>query len=401
MPEERVLGSREMNEMDTGQLDPFREQVLVSPGPTQVPPDVLEVLARPLLHHRAPQFRAAFRGVRSGLQKIAQTENPVLLLACTGTGAMESAIVNLCAPGDAVLVPSAGYFGERWIELAERYGCDVVPLRYEWGQIPSAEDLDLALRARPDVKAVFLVHSETSTGVVIDLERFAAVAKSVDVLLVVDSVSSFAAVPIQTDAWDIDVLLSSSHKALMTPPGLAFLILSPRALEAANASPIPRFYLDWGQNLATQLGEEPETWFSAATSLVSGLEAALARIGREGLDTVYERHAQLGRRCRSRVKALELELFSPDDDTAVVLSAVRMPPGIDSTAVVRVMHDRWGITVADGEARLKGNIVRIGHLGYVSEDDVDRAVQALGAAVEEVGASRRTELAAAPRVEVA
>ena len=390
-----------MNEVDTGQLDPFREQVLVSPGPTQVPPDVLEVLARPLLHHRAPQFRAAFRGVRSGLQKIARTENPVLLLACTGTGAMESAIVNLCAPGDAVLVPSAGYFGERWIELAERYGCNVVPLRYEWGQIPSAEDLDLALRARPDVKAVFLVHSETSTGVVIDLERFAAVTKSADVLLVVDAVSSFAAVPIHTDTWDIDVLLSSSHKALMTPPGLAFLILSPRALEAANASPIPRFYLDWGQNLATQLGEEPETWFSAATSLVSGLEAALARIGREGLDRVYERHVQLGRRCRSRVKALELELFSPDDDTGAVLTAVRMPPAIDSTAVVRVMHDRWGITVADGEARLKGNIVRIGHLGYVSEDDVDRAVQALGAAVEEVGAAQRTEVAVAPRTEVA
>jgi serine---pyruvate transaminase len=378
---------------NTAQLDPFREQVLVSPGPTQVPPDVLEVLARPLLHHRAPQFRAAFRGVRSGLQEIGQTENSVLLLACTGTGAMESAVVNLCAPGDAVLVVSAGYFGERWIDLAERYGCDVVPLRYEWGRIPSAEDLDRALRARPDVKAVFLVHSETSTGVVIDLARFGTAVKSADVLLVVDSVSSFAAVPIQADNWGIDVLLSSSHKALMTPPGLAFLILSPRALEAANAAPLPRFYLDWGQNLATQLGEEPETWFSAATSLVSGLEAALARIGREGLDRVYERHVQLGRRCRSGVKALELELFSPDDDTAAVLTAVRMPPGIDSTAVVRVMHDRWGITIADGEARLKGNIVRIGHLGYVSEDVVDRAVQALGAAVEEVAAAQRTEVA--------
>ena len=161
----------------------------------------------------------------------------------------------------------------------------------------------------------------------------------------------------------------------------------------ANAAPLPRFYLDWGQNLATQLGEEPETWFSAATSLVSGLEAALARIGREGLDRVYERHVQLGRRCRSGVKAFEFELFSPDDDTAAVLTAVRMPPGIDSTMVVRVMHDRWGITIADGEARLKGNIVRIGHLGYVSEDDVDRAVQALGAAVEEVGAGQRSEVA--------
>src|SRR6266566_1161968 len=145
-----------MDDLDTAKLDPFREQTLVAPGPTQVPPDVLEVLARPVLHHRGPQFRAAFRGVRSGLQEIARTENPVLLLACTGTGAMESAVVNLCAPGDAVLVVSAGYFGERWVDLAERYGCDVVALRYEWGQIPSAEDLDRALSARPDVKAVLL-----------------------------------------------------------------------------------------------------------------------------------------------------------------------------------------------------------------------------------------------------
>jgi serine---pyruvate transaminase len=365
----------------------------MAPGPTQVPPDVREVLARPVLHHRGPQFQSALRGVRSGLQEIAETENAVLVLACTGTGAMESAVVNVAGPGDTVLVVSAGYFGERWVELAERYGCDVVPLRYEWGDIPRAEDLDRALRARPDVKAVFLVHSETSTGVVLDLERFATAAKSADALLVVDSVSSFAAVPIRVDAWSIDVLLSSSHKALMTPPGVAFLILSPAALAAAKEAPLPRFYLDWGQNLATQLGDVPETWFSAAVSLVSGLEAALARIGREGLDSVYERHVHLGRRCRSGVRTLGLELFSPDDDTAAVLTAVRMPPGIDSTAVVRIMHDRWGITIADGEARLRGNIVRVGHLGYVTEIDVDRAVQALGAAVDEIAAFRTTEVA--------
>jgi aspartate aminotransferase-like enzyme len=389
-----------VHELDTAnfdrlrrEIDPLREQTLMAPGPTQVPPDVLEVLARPVLHHRGPRFRAALRGVRSGLQEIAGTENPVLMLACTGTGAMESAVLNLCSPGDTVLVVSAGYFGERWIELAERYGCDVVPLRYEWGTIPSAEDLDRALRARPDVKSVFLVHSETSTGVVLDLERFAAAAKSAEVLLVVDSVSSFAAVPIEVDNWAVDVLLSSSHKALMTPPGLAFLILSPRALEAANEAPLPRFYLDWGRNLATQLGDEPETWFSAAVSLVSGLEAALAHIRREGLDLVHERHIRSAARCRSRVRELGLELFSPDDDTAAVLTAVRMPPGIDSTAVVRIMHDRWGITIADGEARLKGNIVRIGHLGYFTEADVDQAVEALGSAIDEVAESQRTQVA--------
>jgi len=161
------------------------EQILVPPGPTPVPPVVAEALARPVLHHRGPQFRAALRRVREGIQEIGQTHKPVILLACTGTGVMESAVVNLCGPDDPVLVVSAGYFGERWVTIAERYGCEVVPLRYEWGAVPSAEDLEHALQARPDVKAAFMVHSETTTGVVMDLERLAAVSKPAGARLVV------------------------------------------------------------------------------------------------------------------------------------------------------------------------------------------------------------------------
>jgi aspartate aminotransferase-like enzyme len=295
---------------------------------------------------------------------------------------MESAIVNLCGPGDSVAVVSAGYFGERWIELAERYGCKVVPLRYEWGAVPSAEDLAELLNAT-EVKAVYLVHSETSTGVILDLERFGAVAKAAGVMLVVDAVSSLGAVPIETDAWGVDVLISSSHKALMTPPGVAIVVASEKALDAANTAPLPRFYLDWGANLITQLGDEPETWFSATTSLIVALEAALSFIRAQGLEAVYRRHVQTGRRCRAVVKATGLTLFSPDDDTAAVLTAVRMPEGVDSSPVVRAMHNRWGVTVADGEARLKGQIVRIGHLGYISEADVELATAALSAAVAE------------------
>jgi aspartate aminotransferase-like enzyme len=297
---------------------------------------------------------------------------------------MESAVVNLCGPGDTVLCVSAGYFGERWIALAERYGCDVVPLRYEWGAVPSAEDLDRVLRSRSSVKAVFLVHSETSTGVVLDLEQFGAVSKAAGVMLVVDAVASLGAVPIETDAWGIDVLISSSHKALMTPPGVAIVMASPTALEAANAAPLPRFYLDWGGNLITQSGDEPETWFSATVSLIVGLEAALSSIREEGFTAVYHRHVHVARQCRSALKAIGLTLFSPDDDSAAVLTAVRMPESVDSTTVVRAMHDRWGVAVADGEAELKGKIVRIGHLGYISESDVDVAVSALSAAVSEM-----------------
>lgn len=376
----------------SAQADSELHRILVAPGPTPVPPLVAEALARPVLHHRGAEFRGTLRRVREGLQEIGQTSNSILLLACTGTGAMESVVVNLCTPGDPVLVVSAGYFGERWVALAERYGCDVVPLRYEWGAVPSAEDLERALQARPDVRAVFMVHSETSTGVVMDLERLASVSKAADALLVVDAVSSFAAVPIQTDEWGIDVLVSSSHKALMTPPGIAFVVVSRSALEAANNAPLPRFYLDWAENLVTQLGDEPETWFSAAVSLVVALEVALSTIHEQGLASVYRRHLEMGRQCRAAVKALGLELFSPDDDTASVLTAVRMPDGVDSTDIVRAMDERFGVTVADGEARLKGRIVRIGHLGYISESDVERAVAALGAVVAAVAIDRNSRV---------
>src|SRR5207249_2810224 len=211
------------------------------------------------------------------------------------------------------------YFGERWIALAERYGCDVVPLQYEWGAVPSAEDLERVLRSRSSVKAVFLVHSETSTGVVLDVEQFGEVSKSASVMLVVDAVSSLGAVPIETDAWGIDVLISSSHKALMTPPGVAIVMASPTALEAANAAPRPRYYLDWGGNLITQSRDEPETWFSATVSLIVGLEAALSSIRDEGFAAVYDRHLHVARQCRSALKAIGLTLFSPDDESSAVL----------------------------------------------------------------------------------
>ena len=372
--------------------NPSFPPALVAPGPTQVPPEVLEVMARPILHHRSSLFREALRAVRDGLQEIAQSEYPVLLLTCTGTAATESAVVNLARPGAGAAVVAAGYFGERWVELAELYGLDVVPVRYDWGAVPSPADLEEALRRRPDVRTVYLVHSETSTGVVLDLKAFTEVAKSAGALLVVDAVSSFAAVPIETDAWGIDVLITSSHKALMTPPGLAFLFLSPAALEAAGEGSQPRFYLDWARNLATQVGTDPETWFSPAVSLVTGLEQALRMIEREGLDAVYSRHISLGRRCRAAVKQIGLELFSPDDDSAAVMTAVRMPEGVDSSDVVQAMHDDGRVAIGDGEAKLKGSIVRIGHLGYVAEADVDRAVRALGSAVESLSATSKPRL---------
>ena len=370
--------ARTSSELGFEQPRPSR---LVSPGPTPIPPEVVEALTRPLLHHRVPEFRAVLRNVRRDLQELARTQNPVLLLGCTGTAAMESAIVNLCSPSDPVLVVSAGYFGERWVTLAERYGCDVVALRYEWGAVPSPDDLERALRERPDIKAVFLVHSETSTGVVLDLQRFGAAAQSSGALLVVDAVSSLGAVLLETDAWGVDVLISSSHKALMTPPGIAIVFLSAAAREVAAASPLPRYYLDWHANLTPQSRDEPETWFSATVSLIVGLEAALSLIREEGFESRYQRHVQMGRQCRSAVKSIGLTLFSPDDDSSAVLTAVGMPDGVNSSEVVQAMHEQSRVTAADGEAILRGKIVRIGHLGYNSAEDVDLAVAALSSAV--------------------
>ena len=360
------------------------KRYLFTPGPTPVPPEVLAALAQPIVHHRGSDFRPVYRQCLERLKELCRTSSDVLLFTSSGTGAMESAVANLCAPGSRVVVVSAGAFGERWIEIAERYGCDVVPLRYEWGEVPRPSDLESVLADSSDVRAVLLTHSETSTGVVSDLQAQAATIRPSGAHVVVDAVSSLGALPLEMDAWGVDVVCSGSQKALMTPPGLAVAAVSDAVWEPEGTLSSPRYYFDWERTRKAQ--EKLDAPFTPAIPLVAGLNVALGLLLEEGLDRVYDRHVRLGRACRAGAKAMGLELFSPDDDSSAVVTAIRTPPGVDAGELVSLLRDRYGVQLAKGHGPLGSSVFRIGHIGYYDIFDVATALAAVERGLVEIGA---------------
>jgi aspartate aminotransferase-like enzyme len=360
------------------------KRYLFTPGPTPVPPEVLAVLARPLVHHRGPDFRRTYASCLERLQQVCRTEHDVLLFTSPGSGAMESAVANLLAHGDRAVVLSAGNFGERWAELVSAYGAELVHERLEWGATPEPDDLRRALDRAGGAKVVFLTHSETSTGVVADVQALAAVARDAGALVAVDAVSSLGAVPLETDAWGIDVVAAGSQKALMTPPGLAFAAVSPRALEAARAGGSGRYVYDWERTRAAQA--KLDAPFTPAVSLVAALDVALELILDAGLETAFSRHARLGRACREGIKAMGLELFSPDDERSAVVTAVRGPAGVDLAEMLLTLRDRFGVQLIGGQGRLKGEIFRIGHIGWFDVFDIATALAAVELVLSEAGA---------------
>jgi len=359
------------------------KRYLMAPGPTPVPPEVLAAGAEPVLHHRGPDFRAVMLRCVERLGLVLQTANDVLLFTASGSGAFESAVVNLLSPGERVLAVSAGEFGERWARLAAAYGADVQGLRYDWGETPRAEDV----RARAEetgAGVVFLVHSETSTGVVADVQSLAQAAREAGATVVVDAVSSLGAVPLETDAWELDVVVSGSQKALMTPPGLSLTSVSSAAWERCARTTTPRFYFDW-EKLRASL-ETGTTPFTPAVSLVASLDVALGLLLEEGLDAAFARHAALGRACREGAKAMGLELFSPDEERSAVVTAILAPEGVDARELVLALRDRFGITVAGGHGELGSRMFRIGHIGYYDVFDITTALAAVELLLVESGA---------------
>jgi aspartate aminotransferase-like enzyme len=356
---------------------------LFTPGPTPVPPEVLAALAEPVLHHRARDYREIYERCLGRLREVYRTQNDVLMFTTSGTGAFESAVANLTTPGERQLVLSAGNFGERWAGMVKAFGAELVHVRLDWGETPEPDDLRSAL-AGGDVRVVYLTHSETSTGVVCDVQALAAVAKDAGALVVVDAVSSLGAVPLETDAWDIDAVVSGSQKALMCPPGVAFVSVSPGALEAAARATAPRFVLDWERTRKAQA--KLDAPFTPAVSIVRALDVALGLLLDEGLQAAFDRHARLGRACREGAKAMGLELFSPDEERSAVVTAIRAPDGIDATEVVSTLRDRFGITIANGQGELKGKILRIGHIGWFDVFDITTALAALELVLADAGA---------------
>jgi serine---pyruvate transaminase len=360
-----------------------RKRYLFTPGPTPVPPEVLAAIGAPVVHHRSPDFLPVYERVLDRLHEVCRTENDVLLFGASGTGAFESAVANLVSPGEPHLVVSAGSFGERWVAMTTAFGADVDVLRYAWGETADADDLRARLRER-EAKAVWIVQSETSTGVVADVRSLAAAAKEAGSLVVVDAVSSLGAVPLETDAWGLDVVASGAQKALMTPPGLAMTTGSPAAWERAASSTSPRFYWDWEK---TRKGQQTlDAPVTPPVSLVAGLDVALGMLLEEGLEAAFDRHRRLGRACREGLKAMGLQLSSPDDDSSAVVTAAYAPDGIDSDELVLLLRDRHGVTLAPGQGELKGKIFRIGHIGYYDVFDIITALAAVELGLVELGA---------------
>jgi len=370
----------------------MEKRYLFAPGPTPVPPEVLAATAEPIVHHRGPDFRVVYERTLARLRDVFRTEGDVLLFTASGTGAMESAPANLCAPGDRVAVVSHGSFGERWLAIAEAHGLDVVPIRYEWGEFPDAAEVGAAVR-EAGAQTVFCQQSDTSTGVVADVR---AIKEAVgDATLVVDAISSLGAVPLETDEWGIDVVVSGSQKALMSPPGLAMASVPARLWE--RTKPSRSFYFDWAATKKAQ--DKADAAFTPAVSVIKGLDVALGLLLDIGLEAAFARHIRLGRAARAGVKAMGLELFSPDDDIAAVVTAVHCPEGIDGDELLLNLRDRHGVTLAPGQAHLKGKIFRIGHIGWFDVFDIAAALAAVELSLTELGADIERGVAVAAAFE--
>jgi serine---pyruvate transaminase len=355
------------------------KRYLFTPGPTPVPPEVLAAIAEPMVHHRGPDFRLIYERALARLQEVFRTKSQVLLFSASGTGAMDSAVANLTSAGQRVAVVTAGAFGERWVAICEQYGLDVQRIAYEWGETPNPDEVGAAV-AESGAQIVFCTQSETSTGVVSDVQGLkSAVGEAV---LVVDAISSLGAVPLETDAWGVDVVLTGSQKALMCPPGLAMASVADPLWE--TLPPARAFYFDWRRTRKAQ--EVFDAAFTPSVSLIRGLDVALGMLLDAGLEAAFARHMRLGRAARAGIKAMGLDLFSPDDDSAAVVTVARVPDGIDGNELLRHLRDRHGVTLAPGQGGLKGKIFRIGHIGWFDIFDIAAALAAVELSLTELGA---------------
>ncbi len=362
--------------------NPFIKQYLMTAGPTPVPPAVSQAMAAPMLYHRSPAFDELYERVLSRLPGVFATANPVLAFSASGSGALESAVANLVRPGTSALVLAAGKFGERWIGLCEAYGAALITHQPGWGARLDAAEIDRVLEQNPGVEVVFGTLSETSTGIVHDIQAIAEVVRRHDAMLVVDAVSGVGAARMLQDEWGIDVVVAGSQKALMTPPGLAFASVSERALAAANARQGGRFYFDWGRTAKSQAkGASP---FTPAVSLFLGLDVALDLIEQEGLENVWARHELLARATRAGALALGLELFGDPDERSTVVTAIELPGDVDGAKVPGTMR-KLGITANGGQDALAGRILRIAHCGYFGAFDILTSLSGLEIALDQLG----------------
>jgi aspartate aminotransferase-like enzyme len=356
----------------------------MTPGPTPVPPEVLSTQGEPMVHHRTPDFEAVVRKCEDGLKQIFQTElSDVLIFASSGTGAMEASIVNSFCPGDKVLVTYNGKFGQRMQQISEAYGLQVEVLEYGWQVCVNPADIKKKLEQDPSIRGVVVTQSETSSGILNDVEAIGKIVKDYpDCLMIVDSITGIGAVDCKVDDWNLDIVSCGSQKGLMCPPGLAVVSVSPKAWQAYERSTLPKFYFDFGKYKKSL--DKNTTPFTPAVSLMKGLGAAIDLILDEGLDNVIARHQRLAEATRQGVEALGLKLFAPKEGRGNAVTPVWVPEGIDGKKLVSIMKNKHGVTIAGGQEQYLGRIFRIGHLGYFGDFDIITTLAALEMTLQEL-----------------
>ena len=339
-------------------------------------------MAEPIIHHRHPEFRAIFKRVNENLKYLFQTEQPVVTLASSGTGGVESTFVSLFSPGDTVIAVNGGKFGERWVKMPRTFGLTAVELKVDWGKAPTEAQILEALKAHPAAKAVYLVHSETSTGTATDVKALARVIReNSNALVCIDGITAVGAHELRFDEWGIDVCVTGSQKGLMIPPGLAFVALSKRALDAMEHSTLPKFYFDLRK--AVKSHQADDTPWTPAISLVIGVDAALEMIRAEGIENIWKRHERLAMALRKGIEAVGLKLFS--DSPSFAVTPVWLPEQIEWKQFNKRIKETYGITIAGGQEEYAGRIFRISHLGYYDELDMITMLSALEMALAECG----------------
>jgi len=347
------------------------------PGPVPLPPEVKEALAQDMIDHRGPEFASLFGEVTEGLKYVFQTRHDVLILTASGTGGLEAALVNVLSPGERVLAVINGFFGERWFEIAKAFGLEAIPLRFPLGLGADPEDVRKALIKVGACKALLITHNETSTGVTNDLAAITEAAYSIEdpPLILVDAVSSLGAIDLRADEWGCDVVVTASQKALMAPPGLSIVSVSPRAWEACEKAKLPRFY--WDFRRAKEYALRNQTPFTPALSVLFGLRKSLKLIREEGLAKIFARHRAVAEFTRQGIKSLGLSLFPDEKWASNTVTAVRIPQEFRADEIIRRLREEHSIVVAGGQGELKGKIIRIAHIGRVTVEEMAQVITAL------------------------
>ncbi len=353
------------------------------PGPTPCPTNVLNAMSRQMINHRGEEFIQILDKVTANLKQLFQTKNDVFVLTASGTGGLEAAIVNTLSPGDKILSVSIGVFGERFATIAQQFGAEVIPLRFEWGQAADVDAVRQALQAEPEIKAVLVTHNETSTGVTNDLASISTVVKEFDKLLLVDAISSLGSINLPIDDWHCDVTVTGSQKGWMVPPGLAMVAVSEEAWQAHAKAKMPRFYWDFAH--AKSYLEKGQTPWTPVIPIIFALAVSLGMMLKEGQSNIAARHARIGKVARDGVKSLGLSLFADENYASNTVTAIAASDGLDVAKMLKILREKHHIVLGGGQQKLKGKIFRIGHLGWVTEEDIEHVISTLKVVLPQAG----------------